>query len=60
MESNQVTRRQARTIKTKLQPTLDYVTRLAARMRTKGFPPDDEFMKLVGNAERALHELQND
>jgi hypothetical protein len=29
-------------------------------MRAKGFPPDDQLMKLVGNAERALHELQSD
>jgi hypothetical protein len=60
MESNQVTRRQARTIKARLQPTLDYVARLAARMRARGFPPDAQLMKLVGNAERALHELQID
>ena len=60
MESNQVTRRQARTIKAKLQPTLDYVSRLAARMRARGFPPDDQLMALVSNAEQALHELQSD
>jgi hypothetical protein len=29
-------------------------------MRSKGFGPDDQLMTLVGNAERALHELQND
>jgi hypothetical protein len=60
MRSDEVTRRQARTIKAALQPTLDYVTRLAARMRTKGFSSDDELMRLVANAEQALHELQND
>ena len=60
MDSNEVTRRQARSIKARLHPTLDYVTRLAARMRTKGFPPDDQLMRLVGAAEQALHELQND
>jgi hypothetical protein len=60
MHSDQVTRRQARTIKARLQPTLDYVTRLAARMRSTGFGPDDQLMTLVGNAEQALHELQND
>jgi hypothetical protein len=41
-------------------PTMDYVTRLAARMRATGFSTDDELMRLVGNAERALHDLQND
>jgi hypothetical protein len=60
MNSDQVTRRQARTIKARLQITVDYVTRLAARMRSTGFGPDDELMTLVGNAERALYELQND
>jgi hypothetical protein len=33
--------------------------RLAARMRSTGFGPD-ELMRLVGNAEQSLHELQND
>jgi hypothetical protein len=60
MHSDQVTRRQARTIKARLQPTVDYMTRLAARMRARGFDPDDQLMTLVGNAERALYELQND
>ena len=60
MRSDEVTRRQARTIKAALQPTLVYVTQLAARMRAKGFPPDDQLMALVSNAERALYELQND
>lgn len=58
--SNPVTRRQARTIKARLQPALDYVSRLAARTRSKGFSPDDQLMNLVGNAERALHELRSD
>jgi hypothetical protein len=60
MQSDQVSRRQARTIKARLQPALDYVSRLAARMRARGFPPDDQLMALVSNAEQALHELQND
>jgi hypothetical protein len=29
-------------------------------MRVRGFPPDDQLMRLVANAEQALHELQND
>ena len=29
-------------------------------MRARGFPSDDELMRLVDNAERALRELQSD
>jgi hypothetical protein len=47
-------------MKARLQPTVDYMTRLAARMRSTGFGPDDELMRLVGNTEGALYELQND
>jgi hypothetical protein len=57
MDSSQVTRRQARIIKGRLQPTLDYLTRLRQRMAKLGCHPDDELMKLVGNAETALHTL---
>lgn len=57
MDSSQVTRRQARIIKGKLEPTLDYVTRLRRRMAKRGFHPDDELMKLVIDTEMALHKL---
>jgi hypothetical protein len=57
MNSSQVTRRQARIIKGRLQPTLDYVTQLRQRMAKRGFSQGDELMDLVFDAERALHKL---
>jgi hypothetical protein len=57
MDSSQVTRRHARIVKGRLQPTLDYVTRLRQRMAKRGFQSGDELMQLVSNAETALHAL---
>jgi hypothetical protein len=57
MRSDQVTRRQSRTIKAQLQPTLDYLTRLHDRMGRVGFNSEDELMRLVVDAELALHRL---
>ena len=52
-----MTRRQARIVKGRLQPTLDYVTRLRQRMASRGFSQGDELMDLVCGAESALHAL---
>ena len=57
MDSSQVTRRQARIVKGRLQPTLDYVTQLRRRMAKRGFVYGDELMDLVCDAEMALHKL---
>jgi hypothetical protein len=57
MDSSQVTRRQARIVKGRLQPMLDYVTRLRQRMASRGFSQGDELMGLVSNVETALHAL---
>jgi hypothetical protein len=57
MKSNEVTRRQARIVKGRLQPTPDYVTRLRQRMAALGFSQDDGLMDLVSNAQAALHAL---
>lgn len=57
MDSSQVTRRQARIVKGRLQSTLDYVTQLRGRMAKRGFVSGDELMDLVCDAEMALRKL---
>jgi hypothetical protein len=60
MRSAQVTRRQARTLKSNLEPVRDYLDRLAKRMKHQSFPSDDPLMTLVRKAQLAIHELTND
>jgi hypothetical protein len=60
MDSAQVTRRQARIVRAKIEPTRDYLTKLRRRMRQRGFTSEDELMGLVIVAEQALHSLSND
>jgi hypothetical protein len=57
MKADEVTKRQARIVKAKLEPTLDYMTRLRQRMAQRGFDGDDTLMALVSDAERALQAL---
>jgi hypothetical protein len=60
MNSSQVTRRQARIVRAKIEPTRNYLTKLRRRMQWRGFTSDDEMMGLVIAAEQALHTLCND
>jgi hypothetical protein len=60
MDSSQVTRRQAGSVRAKIEPTRDYLTKLRRRMQWRGFNSDDELMGLVIAAEQALHTLCND
>ena len=60
MNSSQVTRRQARIVRAKIEPTRDYLTKLRRRMQQRGFASDDELMGLVIVAELALYSLTND
>jgi hypothetical protein len=60
MDSSQVTRRQARIVRAKIEPTRDYLTKLRRRMQQRGFASDDELMGLVIAAEQAWHSLCND
>jgi hypothetical protein len=60
MDSAQVTRRQARIVRAKIEPTRDYLTKLRRRMQQRGFTSDDELMGLVIAAEQALHSLCSD
>ena len=57
MRSDDLIREQARALKNKLQPMLGYLNRLKKRMTYRGFPPDDELLRLVCKAEMAMHEL---
>jgi hypothetical protein len=57
MQSDDLTRDQARALKNKLQPMLGYLTRLRKRMAFKGFRQDDELLQAVQKAEMAMHEL---
>jgi hypothetical protein len=60
MQSNQVTRRQARIVKAKLEPTRDYLIKLRQRMGSRGFHSGDELMDLVIAADLAVQNLCND
>ena len=60
MDSSQVTRRQARIVKKRLEPTRDYLIELHKRMSRTGFHPDDELMVLVVAADLAMQFLCND
>ena len=57
MQSDDLTREQARALKNKLQPMLGYLNRLKKRMHNRGFPSDDELLQAVCKAEMAMHEL---
>ena len=55
-----MTRRQARIVRAKIEPTRDYLTKLRRRMQQRGLTSNDELMGLVISAEQALHALCND
>jgi hypothetical protein len=57
MRSDDLARDQARALKNKLAPMLGYLNRLKKRMVYRGFPPNDELLRLVRHAELAMHEL---
>jgi hypothetical protein len=57
MQSDDLTRDQARALKNKIHPMLGYLTKLRKRMAYKGFTQDDPLLKVVQRAEMAMHEL---
>ncbi|MGD9632343.1 MAG: hypothetical protein AB7G28_14155 [Pirellulales bacterium] len=57
MNAEEVTRRQARAIKSKVEPFRQYLYRLRTRMAHRGFTPGDELFELVKSAELAVGEL---
>src|SRR5215207_7747298 len=60
MQADDLTRAQARALKNKLTPMVDYLNRLGKRMSSRGFPSDDPAMILVANALKAMYELQTE
>jgi hypothetical protein len=60
MNSNDITKGQAKVIHEALYPGLNFLARLDARMGQSGFPPDDKLFKLVGKAYDAMHHLYNE
>ncbi|HEY4235228.1 MAG TPA: hypothetical protein VGM76_17490 [Lacipirellulaceae bacterium] len=59
MKSSEVTRRQARIVKKRLEPTREYLIQLRRRMNKRGFHADDELMGLVIAADLAIQSLCN-
>jgi hypothetical protein len=60
MDSNEVTRRQARVIMARVGPMRDYLFRLRSRMEQRGFTREDRLFALVKAAELAIGELYVD
>jgi hypothetical protein len=57
MNSNNLSREQARTMHAALVPTLRYLNRLGERLNAKSFPPDDRLYRAAFKAQAALGEL---
>lgn len=57
MNADQVTRRQARAIRSRVADMRQYFFRLRTRMVQRGFQSDDPLFALVEQAERAVDEL---
>lgn len=57
MQSNDLTKEQARALKNKLHPMLGYLGRLKKRMVRRGFLNDDPLLAAVCRAEDAMHAL---
>jgi hypothetical protein len=57
MQSDDLTKEQARALKNKIRPTLDYLGRLKRRMVRRGFLNDDPLLTAVVKAEDAMHAL---
>jgi hypothetical protein len=57
MQSDDLTKNQARALKHKLQPMLTYLNRLLRRMRYKGFLESDPLLRKVVEATNAVHAL---
>jgi hypothetical protein len=58
MRSDDLTRGQARAIKNKLDPIVDYLNRLGKRMDSRGFPPSDPARVMVADALKAVYKLR--
>ncbi len=57
MNSNQLTKAQAKKMHTALLPTLRYLNRLTERLNVRRFPPDDRLYRATVKAQAAMAEL---
>lgn len=57
MNSEQVTRRQARIIQSRVEPFRMYLHELHERMANRGFGPGDPFLKMVKAAQQSVGEM---
>ena len=60
MNSNDITKGQAKAIAGALYPGFYYVARLHRRMKAKGFPPGDKLHQVVAKAHDAMRQLSNE
>jgi hypothetical protein len=59
MRSGDLTNDQAWAIISALRPTLEYLSRLTARMASQGFPPDDPLLRDALQAADAMRQLND-
>jgi hypothetical protein len=57
MNSNHLSREQARKMHAALVPTLRYLNRLYERLNARSFPPDDRLYRAAFKAQAAMMEL---
>lgn len=57
MDSEQVTRRQARIIQSRVEPFRTYLHELRQRMVNRGFGPGDPLLEIVKAAQRSICEM---
>jgi hypothetical protein len=60
MQSNDLTREQAKALQDRLDPMLAYLNKLRHRMQNKGFPLDDPLWLTVSKAQEALMQLMTE
>jgi hypothetical protein len=57
MNSNHISKAQARHVHAALAPTLCYLSRLYERLNARGFPPQDRLYRAASKAQAAMSEL---
>ena len=60
MNSNNLTKSQAKVIFEALFPGANYLVRLRDRMQKSGFPPGDKLFQLVEKAHEAMRQLRSE
>ena len=60
MNSDDITKGQAKVIADALYPGFNYVAQLRERMQKAGFPPGDRLYQIVANAHDALRQLSSE